>query len=181
MIEAAASAAAAVRAAPDSGADDAPARADGGDASGLRTYYQFLDDRGSVRFVASLDEVPPEWRDRAGRVEMASAPPARPADRRAAQAATRERAREAVASRVAARAGGDVVLYYADWCGYCRKAKAHLDGKGVAYELRDVDIAAVKSELVAKTGSGGIPVLDVGGQYVRGFDPGAIDRLLASR
>jgi hypothetical protein len=37
-------------------------------------YYQYVDDEGEVQFVPTLTEVPPEWRDRMGFVEMAAVP-----------------------------------------------------------------------------------------------------------
>ena len=145
---------------------------------GVRTDYPYIDEVGSVRFVSSLLEVPERWRDRAGRVELASAPPLRPADRTAELERRRERARAVVAASVPARSNLDVQLYYASWCGFCRKAKAHLDDRGVDYVLRNVDDPDTQAELVARTGSRSIPVLDVGGEFVRGYNAAAIDRLL---
>ena len=72
----------------------------------------------------------------------------------------------------------DVVLYYAQWCGYCRKTKSYLEERGVDYELRNVDQPSVMAELRAKTGSGSIPVVDVGGQLIRGFNPQKMDQLI---
>ena len=43
-----------------------------------KTYYQYVDARGSVRFAEKLEDVPAAWRDRAGRVELEVAPPGRP-------------------------------------------------------------------------------------------------------
>jgi glutaredoxin len=74
----------------------------------------------------------------------------------------------------------DVILYSADWCGYCTKARRHLDGAGVAYELRDVDIPAVATELREKTGRGGVPVLDFDGEILRGYSPSHYDRIIRS-
>ena len=42
-------------------------------------FYQYVDDHGDVQFVPTLHEVPEAWRARAGRVEMAAAPPQSPA------------------------------------------------------------------------------------------------------
>ena len=33
-----------------------------------------------------------------------------------------------------------VVMYAADWCGYCARARRLLDAKGVQYEEIDVDL-----------------------------------------
>jgi len=76
--------------------------------------------------------------------------------------------------------GEEVVPYYADWCGYCRKAKSHLEGAGVDYEIRNVDVPAVKQELREKTGRSGIPVLDMSGEILRGYSEAAYDRAIAT-
>jgi hypothetical protein len=45
-------------------------------------FYQFLGEDGQARFVRTLTEVPPEWRDRVGFVEMAAVPQQTPAGAR---------------------------------------------------------------------------------------------------
>jgi glutaredoxin len=137
-----------------------------------RIYYQFTDDQHRVRFVERMEDVPPAWRDRVGFVELVSPPPLTPADAR--------RAARADPGAVATAGGRSVLLYYADWCGYCRRAKQHLNDRGVAYELRDVDVPAAKAELVARTGGKGVPVLDVDGRILRGYSSGSYDDFLRS-
>ena len=84
----------------------------------------------------------------------------------------------AVAGRRDARATA-VLLYYADWCGYCRKTRAELDRRGVRFEMRNIEKPAILAELVEKTGQRGIPVLDVGGKILIGYDPQGRDPLPA--
>jgi len=140
-----------------------------------RTYYQYVDDQGSVRFVASLDAVPAAWRDRAGMVTLASAP-----NGGGSPSASRSRpARRVVESSTRRSYDAEVRLYYADWCPYCRKAKAHLDRRGVAYSLLDIDIAAVKRELVEKTGRKSIPYIEIGEKNMRGYSEERLDQLLS--
>lgn len=172
---------------PESFADNESAKKRAGGVSlgpghAKRLYYQFVDARGRVAFVERLEDVPSQWQDRVGFVEMDSAPPLSPImaqqtrDRRYAASASKLRSTR----QVAARMPSQIVLYSADWCGWCQKAKRHLDGMGVNYEIRDIDIPENLDALVAKTGQKGIPVLDVGGRVVTGFSPAQYEQLIGS-
>jgi len=140
-----------------------------------RIYYQFVDDRGRVQFVERLRDVPEVWRDRVGFVEMSQPPPLSPIEARRSWNLSAGRTAEILSAsasptfRSGRRQNTKVLLYAAQWCGYCTKARAHLDQSGVEYELLDVDIEAVARELREKTGRGGIPVLDFSGQILRGY------------
>jgi glutaredoxin len=144
------------------------------EAAAQRLYYQFVDEAGRVRFVESLDDVPPALRDGVGFVKMAVAPPLSPGDARRARVAQVAKAGGPGASG----SGPRIVLYSATWCGACRKAKRHLDARGVDYELRDVDDPRYAEELVQKTGERGIPVLVVDGRVVSGFNAARYDELI---
>jgi len=74
-----------------------------------------------------------------------------------------------------------VIVYSTKTCPYCVMAKNYLRGKGVPYE--DVDVGADRDkarEMVAKSGQMGVPVLDVGGRVILGFDREAIDAALSA-
>lgn len=148
-----------------------------GGAEAMRVYYQFVDDKGGVHFVDRLGDVPEAWRSRVGFVEMDRPPPLTPAEARASWSLSdAETVRALAANPPPARATGagarqatSVKLYNAVWCGYCTKARRHLDREGIDYEIRDVDIPAVAAELRNKTGRGGVPVLDYDGRVLRGY------------
>lgn len=59
-------------------------------------------------------------------------------------------------------------------------AKQYLDQRGIAYTDKDVehDLHAA-TEAVAKSGQRGIPVLDIDGQIIVGFDKPKIDAALS--
>ena len=141
-----------------------------------RLYYQFVDARGRVTFVERLADVPARWRDTVGFVEMDSPPPLSPA--MAALERERRYAESPRARPVAEAPASTPTLYAADWCGWCRKARQYLEGMGVRYDLRDIDLPENLDELLAKTGQRGIPVLDVGGRLVTGFSPERYEELL---
>lgn len=72
-----------------------------------------------------------------------------------------------------------VTIYSADWCAFCHAAKDYLKKKGVEYTEKNVeeDIKNAQ-ESVAKSGQMGIPVLDINGHIIVGFDRPRIDAAL---
>jgi len=143
-------------------------------ASSGSAFYQWVDDRGSVHFVASLDEVPASWRARAGQVELD--PDA--FTQTAVPAAAPRRPRASVEVAPAARSH-DVTVYTAPWCGWCRKTLAFLDDLGVDYVNKDIESdEGYAEELREKSGGSAIPFVEIDGTPIRGFDPGAMVSLL---
>lgn len=80
--------------------------------------------------------------------------------------------------------GKDVVVYGASWCGACQKTRAFLTQKHVPFVDKDIeeDSSAAREMRMklSKAGlrGGGIPVVDVGGKVMVGFDPGSIEAAL---
>ncbi len=147
------------------------------ESSALRLYYQFVDEQRQVRFVETLDDVPQALRASVGFVKMAMPPPLSPGDAaRARSAQLRQGGRLRVAKSSAG--GSRVVLYSADWCGACRKAKRYLGKKGIDFEERDIDDPRWTEELLRKTGRRSIPVIDVGGRILTGCSASSYDALL---
>ena len=78
----------------------------------------------------------------------------------------------------------DVVVYSTAWCGYCRKAKAWLTKKGIAFTEKDIekdmDAAAELASKAAAAGvqPNGVPVIDARGTLVLGFDQARLEQLL---
>lgn len=73
-----------------------------------------------------------------------------------------------------------VIVYSTPTCPYCKKAKELLTEKGISFE--DVNVAEDldrQNEMVEKSGQMGVPVLDVNGTIIIGFDPGKIEQALA--
>jgi glutaredoxin len=80
--------------------------------------------------------------------------------------------------------GGDlpqITLYSTSWCGYCKKARAYLTQRGWPFVEKDIerDPAAFREHSARSGGRGGVPVLDIGGTVIRGFDTAAIDRAVS--
>lgn len=73
----------------------------------------------------------------------------------------------------------NVTVYSAGWCAFCHAAKDYLDKLGVKYTDKDVEHdATALNEAVEKSGQRGIPVLDIDGTIIVGFDRPKIDAAL---
>lgn len=71
-----------------------------------------------------------------------------------------------------------IKVYSTPTCPYCHIVKNYLKEKGLAFE--DINIAentAAGEKMVEKSGQMGVPVLDIDGKIIIGFDKAAIDRL----
>lgn len=72
-----------------------------------------------------------------------------------------------------------VKVYSTPTCPYCVTLKEFLKEKGVQFE--DLDVATdetARNEMVEKSGQMGVPVSDIDGQIVIGFDREKICQLL---
>ena len=85
---------------------------------------------------------------------------------------------------VAAPREADVIVYKTDWCGVCKQLTAYLDRKGVKYVAKDIEKdSAAAGELRAKAEksgvkTGSVPVIDVRGELMVGFDRSRLEQLL---
>jgi glutaredoxin len=88
-------------------------------------------------------------------------------------------------AQVAASAS-DVIIYGASWCGACKQARQFFEHKGVPFVEKDIEKEpGARGEMMAKAkaqgvNTGGIPVIDVKGTLVGGFNAARIDQLLAT-
>ena len=72
-----------------------------------------------------------------------------------------------------------VTVYSADWCAFCHAAKDYLDKIGVKFTEKNVETDPANArEAVDKSQQMGIPVLDIGGTVIIGFDRPKIDAAL---
>jgi glutaredoxin len=82
--------------------------------------------------------------------------------------------------------GGEkrVTLYGTSWCGACAQARSWLRARGISFADKDVEKdPKAQAELARKVKRagvplGGVPVIDVGGKLLMGFDAKALERLL---
>lgn len=73
-----------------------------------------------------------------------------------------------------------IKVYSTNSCPWCVKAKNYL--KSINVEFEDLNVSEdmeAREEMIAKSKQMGVPVLDVNGHIIIGFDKPAIDKALA--
>ncbi len=76
-------------------------------------------------------------------------------------------------------ASHSVTVFSSPTCVWCSRAKTYLRSRGVAF--RDVDVSrdpAAARDLVRRTGQMGVPVIEIDGRPIVGFDQNRIDAAL---
>ncbi len=72
-----------------------------------------------------------------------------------------------------------VTVYSAEWCPWCKLTKQWLDKHSIQYTEIDIDKSPkAAEEVVEKSGQEGIPVIDIDGNIVVGFNEPALKKLL---
>jgi len=72
-----------------------------------------------------------------------------------------------------------VTVYSTPTCPYCVYAKNYFTENGVAFT--DIDVSrdhVAAREMVQKSGQMGVPVIDIGGNIVVGFQPELFEKLM---
>jgi len=74
---------------------------------------------------------------------------------------------------------GKVTIYTTPTCTYCKLAKAYFKENNVEY--KEINVAADQSkaqEMFEKSGQLGVPVLEINGKIIVGFDKPALKEAL---
>lgn len=74
-----------------------------------------------------------------------------------------------------------VIVYTTDWCPYCKQAKKYLESKGVEVVEKNIEEDnSAREELLEKAGGvfQGVPMIDINGEILYGFDKKAINHAL---
>ena len=73
----------------------------------------------------------------------------------------------------------NVIIYSTPSCPYCVYTKEYMKDKGVMF--KDVDVSrdhASAQEMIMKSGQMGVPVIDIDGAILVGFQPDEFEKLL---
>ncbi len=72
-----------------------------------------------------------------------------------------------------------VIVFSTPTCSFCNMTKKYFREKGIRFQDVDVsrDMAAAR-DMIRRSGQQGVPVIDIGGKIVVGFDRAKIDSYL---
>ena len=73
----------------------------------------------------------------------------------------------------------EVIVYTTPSCPWCSAVKQYLEERGIPYT--EVDVSqdqAAAMEMIRKSGQMGVPVVEIDGEIVIGFDKERLDYLL---
>ena len=72
-----------------------------------------------------------------------------------------------------------IKIYSTPSCPYCTTLKEYLKEKGIEFEDINVALdAQAREEMIQKSGQMGVPVADIDGEIIIGFDKEKISKLL---
>ena len=75
--------------------------------------------------------------------------------------------------------GKKVQIYSTSACPYCMKTKQYLKDNNIEFENIDVSSSQeAAQEMINKSGQMGVPVLDIDGNIIVGFDKDEINKAL---
>lgn len=75
-----------------------------------------------------------------------------------------------------------IKIYSTTWCVYCRMAKEYFDKLKVPYkEINLEQDQAAMQYIMSKTGSVGVPQIEIGDELILGFDRPRIDAALKDK
>jgi glutaredoxin len=153
---------------------------------------------GEVVYVANLDETTPDgayrlksmtrtaWDELGASLRKARLEALAPSAAPPPSAAPEEQAAGPGAPKGPKAAGIKVsaIIYGAAWCKPCHSAEDYLKGRGVKVVMKDIEASeAAQAEMqqkLVRVGRAGasIPVIDVMGQILVGYSPGALDQAI---
>ena len=75
-----------------------------------------------------------------------------------------------------------ITIYTTPTCGFCHMAKEYLKSKNIEFDAKDIttDEQSYK-DVLDKSGQLGVPVLDVDGTIIVGFDRAKLDVVLREK
>lgn len=73
----------------------------------------------------------------------------------------------------------NITIYTTPSCVYCKMAKGFFAQNNITFQEKDVAVDAIaREEMIEKSGQMGVPVIDIDGKILVGFDKSTLGKLL---
>lgn len=76
------------------------------------------------------------------------------------------------------RSKANVRMFMTQSCGYCKRAKAYLNAKGISFEELDIERSSSAKLEYQQLGGRGVPVILVGMERMNGYNQESLEALL---
>ncbi|MDX1512558.1 MAG: glutaredoxin family protein [Gammaproteobacteria bacterium] len=124
-----------------------------------------------------------KWKDKYGRIHFGDRPPA------GAQAEEVEVKVRSIVEAPTVSAYSNlpvniavsepVIMYGAEWCGVCQRAKTYMRAKGIPFREYDIEKDPTGRRHYRQLNGTGVPIILVGNQRMNGFSPARLEAMLA--
>ncbi len=131
--------------------------------------YKWVDESGYIHYTDTPPENQQQSLEITGRISSYDSPEILPAEG-AATASSRSGADKSAKNK-------QVVMYSAEWCGVCKRAKQYFSEKNIRYTEYDIDKNSKAKADFDKLGARGVPVILVGNRRMNGFSTGVFEQL----
>ncbi len=118
------------------------------------------------------------WVDGNGTIHFSDKPPSEQGARDLQIKSYEGTANISVVPGQAAKNGSTVKILSTTWCEVCKKAKAYLSEKDVAFRDYDVERSETGRREYKKLNGKGVPIIFVGDQRMDGFDRSKLEAIL---
>lgn len=144
---------------------------------------KYVNEKGEVVFVDSIDKIPPEFRTKTEKAGTGGASVSVLPDPVIGRSSSGD-------SGSGDSEGGSFVrkqpksylratLYTRPGCGWCTKERAWLEGQGISFvekNIRKDEVA--RKQLLQLVGEEAVPVLEIEGEVIQGFNPAKIQKVI---
>ena len=74
-----------------------------------------------------------------------------------------------------------IIIYTLPSCGYCQQAKEYFKSRKIKFKEVNVDSdPASQKEMILKSGQFSVPVIDINGRIIVGYQKNTLDEILAN-
>lgn len=133
--------------------------------------FKYTDESGRTHYVDRASKIPLQYRENASSKELPALTKYKPVERKSYN--------KPVAPSTRGLNNKEVTIYVTTWCPHCKRLETFLNQKKIRYTRYDVEKDDKGRAEFAKLGGGGVPVVKIGTQIFRGFNPAQIGQALA--